>query len=41
MLAFLCDSDVAVSVKALSSESVYTGHWKFLCAALHLTCCLE
>lgn len=37
----LCDSDVAVFVKALSSESVYTGHWKFLCAALHLTCCLE
>lgn len=37
----LCDSDVAVFVKALSSESVYIGHWKFLCAALHLICCLE
>lgn len=37
----LCDGDVAVFVKALSSESVYTDHWKFLCAALHVTCCLE
>lgn len=37
----LCDSDVAVFVKALSSESVYIGHWKFLCAALLLICCLE
>lgn len=37
----LCDSGVAVVVKALSSESIYTGHWKFLCAALSLTWCLE
>lgn len=41
MLAFLCDSDVAVFVKTLSSKSINTGHWKFLYAALHLTCCLE
>lgn len=41
MFAFLCDSGVAVVVKAVSSENIYTGHWKFLCAALCLTCCLE
>lgn len=37
----LCESDVDVFVKVLSSESVYIGHWKFLCAALCLICCLE